>query len=46
VKLRTLVQRRSLWLVGALLVIGVGAFGYLPARKAAQLDPIEALARD
>jgi macrolide-specific efflux system membrane fusion protein len=28
VKLRTLVQRRSLWLVGALLAIGTGAFGY------------------
>jgi macrolide-specific efflux system membrane fusion protein len=28
VKLRTLVQRRSLWLVGALLVVGAGAFGY------------------
>jgi macrolide-specific efflux system membrane fusion protein len=28
VKLRTLLHRRSLWLIGALLVAGVGAFGY------------------
>jgi macrolide-specific efflux system membrane fusion protein len=27
-KLRALLRRRSLWLVGALLVIGAGAFGY------------------
>jgi macrolide-specific efflux system membrane fusion protein len=28
VKLRTLVQRRSVWLVSALLLVGAGAFGY------------------
>ena len=28
VKVRAFLQRRSLWLIGALLVIGAGAFGY------------------
>jgi macrolide-specific efflux system membrane fusion protein len=27
-KLRALLQRRSVWLVGALLVVGAGALGY------------------
>jgi ABC-type lipoprotein release transport system permease subunit len=45
-KRRAFRQRRSVWLIAALRLIGSGVFGYLPARKAARLDPVEALARD